>query len=60
MALSFEELPKDERPPKNIWLDGKKLEEWFKAVDDKRKREMEGKGIDDPVENDAAKSLLVE
>jgi hypothetical protein len=29
---SFNELPKDKRPPESIWFDGDKLEEWFDSV----------------------------
>lgn len=65
--LSFDELPEDERPDKRIWLDGEQLTAWFSDV--KRRREEQyggggsGKGwdksIDDPVENEAAKGLIV-
>jgi hypothetical protein len=63
--LSFEEnLEKDERPPKAIWLDGDKLAAHFAWVEQRRKERYSGKGdgsseIDDPVENQAAKGLLV-
>lgn len=61
-ALSWEELPKDERPPRNIWMDGKALVKHFKRVEAKRKAEMEPdkdfKHIDGPVEeNEAAQEL---
>lgn len=61
--LSFDELPKDERPPKRIWLDGDQLSEWFKHVERQRDRKYGGDGpgpIEDPVDNDAARSLIVE
>jgi hypothetical protein len=29
MINSFYELPKDKRPPENMWFDGEELEEWF-------------------------------
>lgn len=61
--LSFEEnLEKEERPPKSIWLDKDKLETHFAWVEQRRKERYSGKGdeeIKDPVENDAAKALLV-
>jgi hypothetical protein len=65
MFLGFEELPNDEQPPKRIWLNPKLLKEHFEHV--KRKREQEMKGgssgwdthIEDPVDNDAAKGLIV-
>lgn len=64
--LDFDELPSDERPPKRIWLDSKKLEEWFDVVK-RRREEKYGSGgddgwdktIDDPVENPAAAGLIV-
>lgn len=61
VILSWEELPKDEKPPKRIWLDGDKLKEHFDWVE--RKREAESKGrdehIDDPRDNEAAGALIV-
>jgi hypothetical protein len=67
VVLSFDELPKDERPPKHIWLDGEKLTAWFKDVERKREDKYGGGGgdasrpgpIEDPVENEAARSLIV-
>jgi hypothetical protein len=35
--LSYEELPKDERPPRDIWLDGDKLTAHFHEVERQRK-----------------------
>lgn len=58
--LSFDELPDDERPPKRIWRDGEAMGEFF---DDVRRRRDEGTGsdthIEDPVENQAARDLIV-
>jgi len=34
---SFMELPKEKRPPKNIWNDSEKLEDWFDRVFDRKK-----------------------
>lgn len=57
--LSFEELPKDEQPPRRIWDDGDKLKEWFEEVERKRKAKYDSDGaisdrpIEDPVENAA-------
>jgi len=36
----FKNLPKDEIPPKNIWLDDEGLKKWFDGVD--RARAGEG------------------
>lgn len=59
--LSWEELPPEDQPPRRIWLDDELLTAWFEEV--KRRREDERKGesrdIDDPVQNEAAKGLLV-
>jgi hypothetical protein len=60
--LSFDELPKDERPPRRIWLDGEQLKLWFDDVERKREERYSNKGpgpIDDPVQNQAAKDLIV-
>lgn len=44
--LQYEEFPKDERPPRNIWMDSEKLAEWWKEVDAKReaKYKVDGDG----------------
>lgn len=61
--LSWEEnLEEDERPPRSIWADGMRLKEWFDVVKKKRTEKWSGKGkpeIDDPMENEAAKGLIV-
>lgn len=60
--LSFDELEEDERPPKRIWLDGEAMKDWFREVKRKRKEKYGGDGhqpIDDPVQNAAAKGLIV-
>lgn len=65
--VSWDELDEDERPPKRIWLDGDRLEEWWLHVK-RRREEKYGSGgsssswdtsIEDPVENSAARSLIV-
>lgn len=58
LFLSFDELPQDERPPKRIWTDGGRLAEWFDRIRRDRNRDVESKSIEDPVENDAASSLI--
>lgn len=62
MVVGFDELPSEDRPPKRIWRDGDRLEEWFKAV--KRRHEAEARGeskhIEDPVDNAFIKDLIVE
>jgi hypothetical protein len=62
--LSFDELPKDERPPRNIWMDGPELRKWFKAVE-RRREEKFGLSKDDmsdqidgPVEENDVEGIL--
>jgi hypothetical protein len=62
MALSWEELPKEERPPRNIWLDSKALNKHFKAVERVRKEKYGGgdpDGIEGPVSENKALDMLV-
>lgn len=63
LILSFDELPREERPPRRIWLDGEGLAAWFKDVERKRDEKYSGSDrpgrIEDPVENQAARSLIV-
>lgn len=37
MVLGFFELAKEEVPPERYWHSAKRLEEWFEAVDQRRK-----------------------
>lgn len=57
--LDFEELPRDERPPKSIWEDPEAMTAHFEMVEARRKEKAKGNDIEDPVENEAAKDLLV-
>lgn len=59
--LSFEEYERQEQPPKRIWMDATKLNEWFEKVRVDREKRYSGKSspIEDPVKNDAASSLIV-
>ncbi len=34
---SYMELPKDKRPPEDIWFDQEELEDWFDRVFEKRR-----------------------
>lgn len=58
--LSYEELPKDERPPRAMWMDSEKLAKWWKEVERKRKERYGGKADDDDdyEENAAAAELI--
>lgn len=42
--LTFDELPEKERPPKHIWLNGKKMTAHWAEVKRARKAELEGHG----------------
>lgn len=65
--LTYEELPKDERPKPEIWLEPKEMKQHWKAVDARRKAKYGGKEdsdrmgdepIDGPVsENEAVKDI---
>lgn len=60
--VSFDELPSDEKPPRKIWLDPERLDEWFVEVEKRRKEKygVDGnKDIEDPVDNAAARGLIV-
>lgn len=56
MVNAWDELEEHERPPKHLWTDGPRLNEWFREIRRKRKNDD---GVDDPVENEAAKGLIV-
>jgi hypothetical protein len=60
--LGWEELPREEQPPRRIWLNSEALSEWFDEVRRKRARDMDPKNrdheIEDPVENEAAGMLI--
>lgn len=59
--LGFDELPKDERPPRSIWDSGKELRRWFKAVEARREEKYglkSGDRIEGPVEENDVHALL--
>lgn len=59
--MSFDELLKEERPPRRLWLDDEGLQAHFDRVDRDRKAQYGGEeAIDDPVSNDAAKLLIAD
>lgn len=58
LFLSFDEMPGEERPPRRIWLDGERLNEWFERIKRNREREVSSRQIDDPVENELTKEML--
>jgi hypothetical protein len=41
---SFDELPKDERPPKRIWLDPTAMDEHWSAVEARRRDKQQDRG----------------
>lgn len=60
MFLSFEELPAEDVPPRNIWLDGKELKQWFEEVRRKNRQRINGDSeIEDPRRNAAIDMLVV-
>lgn len=44
---SFMELPKEKRPPRKIWNDHDKLEDWFDRVFDRKKQTKFELTVDD-------------
>lgn len=54
--LSFDELPKDETPPRRIWLEGDLMKAHWAEVERARKAKYGGKdeAIDGPSERNAA------
>jgi hypothetical protein len=59
---SWDELPKEEKPPKSIWFDSAELRKHWKAVERMREQKFSGKGdgsdirdqpIDGPTERNA-------
>lgn len=60
-VLSWDELPKEERPPREIWLDHKAMSRHWKLVEQKRKEKYGGgdDDIDGPVSHNAAMDLMV-
>lgn len=60
MFLNFiDEMDNNDRPPRAIWLDHEKLKEHFEAVRRKQREGESEKKIENPVQNEAAKDLLV-
>lgn len=64
LIISFDDLAEEERPPRRIWLDADQLHAWFDEVRRKRKEQYSGDRdgpgpIDDPVQNEAARDLIV-
>lgn len=67
MAIQFlswqENLDEDEQPPRPIWFSPQELRDWFAQVKKRRDEKSGGDDsagpIDDPVENQAAKGLIV-
>jgi hypothetical protein len=60
VVLSWDQLPKKERPPRSMWDDGEALQGWFARIERERERDMRSGEIEDPVTNDAASMLIAE
>lgn len=41
--VSFDEMPKEDRPPKSIWLDSDRMEQHWAALDAKRRDKEQGR-----------------
>ena len=50
--LQYEEFPKDERPPKRIWLDGDKLKDWWEEIERQREAKYKTDSDTTPVGGD--------
>lgn len=57
--LSFGELPKDERPPKSIWLDDKKMTAWWAEVERLREAKYGGGGDQSKMEKSNVVDRLI-
>jgi hypothetical protein len=54
--LSFENIIEaQDKPPKHIWLDGEKMEEWFRAVKERAKGDKE---VSEMPQNQALKDMF--
>lgn len=62
LVLGWEELPKDERPPRRMWVDDQALVAHFERVEQERERKYGGGSgpVEDPVSNPAASALIAE
>lgn len=63
--LGFEELPIEDRPPRKMWLDGKKLERWWTERTRAREERYGGAAApgeaEGPVQiNAAAEGLIID
>jgi hypothetical protein len=56
--MRFDELPKDEVPPRRIWLDGDRMSEWWKGVEARRKAKFgtSDKMADEEIEGDVSQN----
>lgn len=58
--LSFEQLPKEERPHKRIWLDAEALDRHWDSVLQARENKAKGHGdLQGMAQNDLVKSIMV-
>lgn len=59
--LSLEKLPKDEQPPRHIWLNAERMEEWWVGVEQRRETKHNPDKIDTSkmTENAMLKDLVV-
>lgn len=57
--ISFGELPKEERPPKWMWTDGEKMDEWFREVERLREAKYGGGGDQGSMEKSNLRDRLI-
>lgn len=61
--LAFDELPSDERPPRDIWMEPKLLNEHFKKVEAARNARFGNKAdkmSDEPIDGPSERNALVD
>lgn len=59
--LGFEKLPKDEQPPRRIWLNAEAMEEWWRGVEQRRDEKFNPNKVDTSgmAQNALLKDLIV-
>lgn len=56
---SFDELLREERPPKAIWFNESKMEEWWEGVEKMREEKMKGQDTSGMTKNALVDEILV-
>lgn len=61
--LGFEKLPSDEQPPRDIWMDGKRMKQHIEGVEAARAVKFGGKAnkmSDEPIDGPTERNALVD